>query len=161
RGSDPPRARPTRRARQRHVGGRAPRLKPFWQVSLEKGLAALRQGVVSHVITSRLAAPLMVESRGRLIVEIGDGDFLGHRGAFFYDLVKTCVNRLAYSMAHDLERHGIAAIAVTPGFMRTEFILDRYGVTEKNWRDAGRKDPYFMASETPFFVGRAVAALAA
>src|SRR5262249_14619028 len=114
-----------------------------------------------HVITSRLAAPLMVESRGRLIVEIGDGDFLGHRGTFFYDLVKTNVNRLAYSMAHDLARHGIGAIAVTAGLMRTEYILDRYGVTERNWRVAARKDPHFAASETPFFVGRAVAALAA
>jgi NAD(P)-dependent dehydrogenase (short-subunit alcohol dehydrogenase family) len=135
--------------------------KPFWKVSLDKGLEALRRGVVSHVITSRIAAPLMVESGGRLIVEIGDGDFLGHRGTFFYDLVKTSVNRLAYSMAHDLAKHEIASIAVTPGFMRTEFILDRRGVTEANWRDAVRKDPHFAASETPFFVGRAVAALAA
>jgi len=135
--------------------------KPFWQVSLEKGLAALRQGVLSHVITSRLAAPLVVESRGRMIVEVGDGDFLGHRGTFFYDLVKTSVNRLAYSMAHDLTKHGIAAVAVTPGFMRTESILDRLGVTEDNWRDAVPKNPHFAASETPFFVGRAVAALAA
>ena len=135
--------------------------KPFWKVSLDKGLEALRRGVVSHVITSRIAAPLLVESGGRLIVEIGDGDFLGHRGTFFYDLVKTSVNRLAFSMAHDLEKHGIAAIAVTPGFMRTEFILDRKGVTEENWRDAVKKDPHFASSETPFFVGRAVAALAA
>jgi NAD(P)-dependent dehydrogenase (short-subunit alcohol dehydrogenase family) len=134
---------------------------PFWKASLEKGLAALRQGVVSHVITSRLAAPLMVESGGRLIVEIGDGDFLGHRGSFFYDLVKTNVNRLAFAMAHDLAKHDIAAIAVTPGFMRTEFILDRRGVSEESWRDAVKKDPHFAASETPFFVGRAVAALAA
>jgi NAD(P)-dependent dehydrogenase (short-subunit alcohol dehydrogenase family) len=135
--------------------------RPFWRVSLEKGLAALRQGVVSHVITSRLAGPLMVEGGGRLIVEIGDGDFLAHRGTLFYDLVKTNVNRLAYAMAHDLTKHRIAAIAVTPGFMRTEFILERLGVTEANWRDAIPKNPHFAASETPFFVGRAVAALAA
>ena len=135
--------------------------KPFWQVSLEKGLEALRNGVVSHVITSRVAAPLLVESGGRLIVEIGDGDFLDYRSTLFYDLVKANVSRLAFAMAHDLYRHGIAAIAVTPGFMRTEFILARRGVREDNWRDAVAKDPHFAASETPFFVGRAVAAVAA
>jgi NAD(P)-dependent dehydrogenase (short-subunit alcohol dehydrogenase family) len=135
--------------------------KPFWEVSLEKGLEAMRNGVLSHVITSRLAAPLMVESGGRLIVEIGDGDFLDYRSTLFYDLVKVNVSRLAFAMAHDLYRRRIAAIAVTPGFMRTEFILDRLGVREDNWRDAVRENPHFASSETPFFVGRAVAALAA
>jgi NAD(P)-dependent dehydrogenase (short-subunit alcohol dehydrogenase family) len=135
--------------------------RPFWKVSLEKGLEALQTGVVSHVITSRLAVPLMVESGGRLVVEVGDGDFLDYRATLFYDLVKANVSRLAFAMAHDLFEHRIAAVAVTPGFMRTEFILDRRGVTEENWRDAVRKDPHFAASETPFFVGRAVAALAA
>jgi len=134
---------------------------PFWKVSLDKGLEALQRGVVSHVITSRLAVPLMVESGGRLIVEIGDGDFLGYRSTFFYDLVKANVNRLAYAMAHDLAKHGIASVAVTPGFMRTEYILDRLGVTEPSWRKAVKKNPHFAFSETPFFVGRAVAALAA
>src|SRR4051812_4893277 len=134
---------------------------PFWKVSLEKGVTALRQGVLSHLITSRIAAPLMIESGGRLVVEIGDGDFLGYRSTMFYDLVKMNVNRLAYAMAHELAKHRIAAIAVTPGFMRTEFILERYGVDERSWRDAAKKDPHFLASETPLFVGRAVAALAA
>lgn len=135
--------------------------KPFWNVSLEKGLRAFRQGVVSHIITSHYAAPLMIKRRRGLIVEIGDGDTLDYRATLFYDLVKTSVNRFAYAMAHDLRRHNVAALAITPGFMRTEMVLDHYGVTEANWRDAGAKDKLFLASETPFFVGRAVATLAA
>jgi NAD(P)-dependent dehydrogenase (short-subunit alcohol dehydrogenase family) len=134
--------------------------RPFWKVSLEKGFEAIHAGVYSHLITSHYAAPLMIERRGGLIVEITDGDFLGYHATIFYDLVKTNVNRLAYGMAHDLARHGGAAVAVTPGFMRTEAILDHFGVTEKNWKDGVKKDPHFAFSETPFFVGRAVAALA-
>ena len=135
--------------------------RPFWKVSLEKGFQALRQGVHSHIITSRCAAPLMIERRRGLIVEITDGDFLGYHGTLFYDLVKTNVNRLAYAMANDLYKHGVAAMAVTPGYMRTESILEYMGVTEENWRDGARKDKNFLASETPCFVGRAVVALAA
>jgi NAD(P)-dependent dehydrogenase (short-subunit alcohol dehydrogenase family) len=134
--------------------------KPFWKVSLEKGFRALRQGVESHIITSQCAAPLVMEKKGGLIVEITDGDSLGYRTTLFYDLVKINVNRLAFAMANELAKHGVAAVAVTPGFMRTEFILDRRGVTEENWRDAIEKDEHFAQSETPFFVGRAVAALA-
>ena len=135
--------------------------QPFWKVSLEKGFRALRQGVRSHILTSHCAAPLMIERRGGLVVEITDGDFLGYHATLFYDLVKTNVNRLAYAMANDLAPHGIAAIAVTPGYMRTEAILDSFGVPEARWKDATRKDEHFAFSETPFFVGRAVAALAA
>jgi NAD(P)-dependent dehydrogenase (short-subunit alcohol dehydrogenase family) len=135
--------------------------QPFWKVSLEKGFRALRQGVQSHIITSHCAAPLMIERRGGLIVEITDGDFLGYHATLFYDLVKTNVNRLAYAMANDLSRNGVAAVAVTPGYMRTEAILDRFGVTEANWKDGVKKDKHFAFSETPFFVGRAIAALAA
>jgi len=135
--------------------------KPFWKVSLEKGFRALRQGVESHIITSQCAAPLMIRKKHGLIVEITDGDFLGYRSTLFYDLVKTNVNRLAFAMANELAKHGVAAVAVTPGFMRTEFILDRYGVTEANWRDGVKKHEHFGQSETPFFVGRAVTALAA
>ena len=134
--------------------------QPFWKVSLEKGFRALRQGVHSHILTSHCAAPLMIGRRGGLIVEVTDGDFLGYRATLFYDLVKTNVNRLAYAMAHDLARHGVAVLAVTPGYMRTESILDRFGVTEANWKDAVKKDRHFAVSETPFFVGRAIAALA-
>jgi NAD(P)-dependent dehydrogenase (short-subunit alcohol dehydrogenase family) len=135
--------------------------QPFWKVSLEKGFRALRQGVRSHILTSHRAAPLMIERRGGLVVEITDGDFLGYHATLFYDLVKTNVNRLAYAMAHDLAPHGIAAVAVTPGYMRTEAILDHFGVPEARWKDAARKDKHFAFSETPFFVGRAVASLAA
>ncbi len=135
--------------------------KPFWKVSLEKGFRALRQGVQSHIVTSHCAAPLMIENRGGLIVEITDGDSLGYRTTLFYDLVKINVNRLAFAMANELAKYGVAAVAVTPGFMRTEMILDRFGVTEANWKDGVKKDQHFAQSETPFFVGRAVAALAA
>jgi hypothetical protein len=113
------------------------------------------------VITSRYAAPLMIERRRGLIVEVGDGDTLGYRGTLFYDLVKVTVTRLAFAMAEELHAHGVAALALTPGFLRSEAMLDHFGVTEANWRDGGKKDPHFLASETPFFVGRAVAALAA
>ncbi len=135
--------------------------RPFWKVSLEKGFQAICQGVHTHLITSHYAAPLMIEARRGLIVEIGDGDFLGYRQTIFYDLVKMNVNRLAYAMAHDLRKHRVAAIAVTPGYMRTEFVLEHHGVTEDSWREGVKKDPFFAFSETPFFVGRAVAALAA
>jgi NAD(P)-dependent dehydrogenase (short-subunit alcohol dehydrogenase family) len=135
--------------------------KPFWQVSIEKGLRALQRGIHSHLITSRHAAGLMVEGKRGLIVEIGDGDTLTYRGTLFYDLVKVTVMRLAFAMAEELRKHGVAAVAVTPGYLRSEAMLDHFGVTEATWRDGGKKDPHFLASETPFFVGRAVAALAA
>jgi len=145
--------------------GEAHDYAPFWKVSLEKGFRALRQGIQSHIITCHYAAPLMTErartSPPGLIVEIGDGDTLGYRGTLFYDLVKTTVSRLAYAMAQELRKHDVAAVTVSPGFMRTETMLEHFGVTEANWRDGAKKDPNFIASETPFFVGRAVAALAA
>ena len=135
--------------------------QPFWKVSLEKGFAALRQAVHTHLITSHYAAPLMIENRRGLIVEIGDGDLFDYRHTMFYDLVKMNVNRLAFAMAHELRKHRVAAVAITPGYMRTETVLEHHGVTEANWRQAAKKDPFFAFSETPFFVGRAVAALAA
>jgi NAD(P)-dependent dehydrogenase (short-subunit alcohol dehydrogenase family) len=113
--------------------------QPFWKVSLEKGFRALRQGVHSHIITSHYAAPLMIERRRGLIVEIGDGDALHYRGTLFYDLVKTSTTRLAWAMGEELRPHGVAALAITPGWMRTEAMLDHFGVTEKNWRDAAKK----------------------
>jgi NAD(P)-dependent dehydrogenase (short-subunit alcohol dehydrogenase family) len=135
--------------------------EPFWKLSLEKGLRAVRNGIHSHVITNRYGTPLMVENRSGLIVEIGDGPTLVYRGHLFYDLVKVTVNRLALAMAEELHRHGVAALAVSPGYMRTEYALDHFGVTEANWRDGAKKDPDFLASETPCYVGRAIAALAA
>ena len=135
--------------------------KPFWKVSLDKGFRALRQGINTHVITSRYAAPLMIGRGSGLVVEIGDGDTLSYRGTLFYDLVKVAVSRLAFAMAEDLRKHNVAAVALTPGFMRTETVLEHFGVTEENWREGARRDANFANSESPLFVGRAVAALAA
>jgi NAD(P)-dependent dehydrogenase (short-subunit alcohol dehydrogenase family) len=140
--------------------------KPFWKLSTEKGLLALRQGVDTHIITTRHAAPLMVKRKGGLVVEIGDGDGLYHRGNLFYDLVKITVSRLAYAWAEELHQHRVAALAVTPGFMRTETVLETFGATEENWREVAETNQKargygFAGSESPFFVGRAVAALAA
>jgi NAD(P)-dependent dehydrogenase (short-subunit alcohol dehydrogenase family) len=135
--------------------------KPFWKLSLDKGFRMVESAVHTHLIACRYAAPLLIERRGGLIVEVTDGDTLDYRGTLFYDLIKVTVNRLALSMAEELHRHGVAAVAVSPGFLRSEQMLDHFGVTEANWRDGAKKDPHFIASETPFFVGRAVAALAA
>jgi len=135
--------------------------KPFWEHPLEDGLQMLRQAVFSHIVTSHFAAPLMIEGGNGLIVEITDGNFYGYRGSFFYDLVKTSVIRLAFAKDRELRRHGVRAVALTPGFLRSEAMLDHFGVTAESWRDAIEKDEHFAASETPFFVGRAVAALAA
>ena len=134
--------------------------KSFWKLSLEKGLLMLRRAVFSHIITSRHAAPLMVERKRGLIVEITDGDGLNYRGTLFYDLVKVSVIRLAFDMAEELRRHKVAALALSPGFLRSEAMLEHMGVTEENWREGAKKNPSFIESETPFFVGRAVAALA-
>lgn len=139
--------------------------KPFWKLSLDKGLRALRRGVDTHVITTRHAAPLMVKRKRGLIVEVGDGDALYYRGSLFYDLVKVGVSRLAYAWAEELRPHGVAAVCVTPGFMRTEVVLEHFGATEANWREVAEKNPKargmgLAGSESPFFVGRAVAALA-
>jgi NAD(P)-dependent dehydrogenase (short-subunit alcohol dehydrogenase family) len=140
--------------------------KPFWKLSTEKGLRALRQGIDTHIITTRHAAPLMVKQKSGLVVEIGDGDGLFHRGNLFYDLVKITVSRLAYAWAEELHPHRVASLALTPGFMRTETVLETFGATEENWREVAEKNQKargygFAGSESPFFVGRAVAALAA
>lgn len=133
---------------------------PFWELSTAKGVEMLERAVHSHIITSRHAVPLMVERNAGLIVEVTDGDTLGYRGNLFYDLAKNAVIRIAYAMAADLYAHRVTALAVIPGFLRSEAVLDGLGVTEANWRDAIEKDEYFAESETPCFVGRAVSALA-
>ena len=135
--------------------------RPFWELSLDKGRALLERAVTSHVITSRLAVPLMVERRAGLIVEITDGDSLYYRGNLFYDLAKLSVIRLAFAMAEELRPHGIAAVAVTPGFLRSEAMLEHFGASEGTWRAAAAQDANFLVSETPYLLGRAVAALAA
>ena len=140
--------------------------KPFWKLSLGRGLGALRQGIDTHIITTRHAAPLMVRQKSGLVVEIGDGDALYYRGHLFYDLVKVNAARLAYAWAEELRPHKVAALYVTPGFMRTELVLERLKATEENWREVAERSTaargYGLAgSESPYFVGRAVAALAA
>jgi NAD(P)-dependent dehydrogenase (short-subunit alcohol dehydrogenase family) len=135
--------------------------KTFWKVSLDKGKAMMERAIFSHIITSHFAAPLMMKTGGGLMVEITDGNFFGYRGNIFYDLVKTSVIRLAFAYAYELRRRDIASVALTPGFLRSEAMLDHFGVTEDNWQEGAKKDANFIASETPFYVGRAVAALAA
>ena len=140
--------------------------KLFWQLKLEDGLKNLRNVVQTHVATSHFSAPLMIETAANegptgLIVEIGDGDSYSYRGHLFYDLTKTTVIRLAFAMARELRKKNVAAVALTPGFLRSEAMLEHFGVTENNWRDAAKQDPNYLASETPLFAGRAVAALAA
>ena len=134
--------------------------KPFWEHSLEDGLRMQQLAVTTHLITSWHLVPLIVERGSGLVVEITDGVGDKYRGSFYYDLAKATVIRLAVGQAHDLREHGVAAVALTSGFLRSEAMLDHFGVTEDNWRDAVDKDPHFISSETPRFVGRAVAALA-
>jgi NAD(P)-dependent dehydrogenase (short-subunit alcohol dehydrogenase family) len=134
---------------------------PFWEHELDHVLELQRNGVWSHLITAHVLAPLMV-ARGRgLIVEVTDGIDDRYRGALAYDLVKASVIRLALGEAADLRPHGVAALALTPGFLRSEAVLDHFGVSAENWRDAIARDPHFAFSETPRFLGRAVVALAA
>ncbi len=134
---------------------------PFWELDTPQGLRLLERAVHTHIITSRLGAPLMIERNSGLIVEVTDGETMGYRGNLFYDLAKNATIRLGYAMASDLHRHDVTALTVTPGFLRSEAMLDGFGVTEENWRDAIAQDPYFAESETPCFLGRGVAALAA
>lgn len=134
---------------------------PLWEQDLDTGLRLLRRAVETHVITSRFALPLLV-ARGRgLVVEVTDGNTARYRGSFFYDLAKSAVIRLAFAQAAELRPHGVAAVALTPGFLRSEAVLDHFGVTEDTWRDAVAQDPHFAYSESPAYLGRAVAALAA
>ncbi len=134
---------------------------PFWELAIEPGLLMQQRGVHSHIITSRYGVPLMLEHQRGLIVEITDGDTFAYRDNLFYDLAKTSVIRLAYAMAQELRPHNITALAVTPGFLRSEAMLDHFGVTETNWQEGAKHDPHFIASETPYYIGRAIAALAA
>lgn len=134
----------------------------FWEIPLDKGFAVIETAVNTHIITAHYAIPLMLDTRGGgLIVEITDGDGYYFRGQFYYDYVKTTVIRMAMAWAHELRKHKIASVAITPGFLRSESVLDIFRVTEENWRDAVKKRPEFGESETPLFVGRAIAALAA
>ncbi|MGG3838329.1 SDR family oxidoreductase [Paenibacillus thiaminolyticus] len=137
---------------------------PVWEHSLERGLRMLRLAVDTHMITSHFALPLLIRNKNGLVIEVTDGtaeyNEKNYRLSLFYDLAKTSVIRMAQSLAHELSPYKCTAVAVTPGWMRSEIMLDHYGVTEENWRDATVKEPHFVISESPRFVGRAVAALA-
>jgi NAD(P)-dependent dehydrogenase (short-subunit alcohol dehydrogenase family) len=134
--------------------------KPFWQVSLDNGLLMLKQAIHSHIITSHYGVPLMFDTGQGLICGITDGTIYSYRGNIFYDLTKTSVIRLAFAMARELRKRNITSVAVAPGFLRSEVMLEQFGVTEENWQEGVKIDPNFITSETPFYVGRAVAALA-
>jgi NAD(P)-dependent dehydrogenase (short-subunit alcohol dehydrogenase family) len=149
--------------------------KPFWKVNLDNGLQMLKQAIHSHIITAHYAAPLMLGRPGGIIFEITDGDAFYYRGNLFYDLVKISVIRLAFAMARELRKRDIVSVALTPGFLRSEAVLDVFKVTEANWKDVGKRknknkdqNSYdqndapndFMVSESPRYIGRAVVALA-
>ena len=139
--------------------------KPLWQQPLDAGLRLLRLAIDTHLITSHFALPLLIRKPGGLVVEVTDGtaeyNATHYRLSAFYDLAKAAILRLAWSQAHELRPHGATAVALTPGWLRSELMLEHFGVTEANWRDATAKEPHFIISETPAYVGRAVAALAA
>jgi NAD(P)-dependent dehydrogenase (short-subunit alcohol dehydrogenase family) len=133
--------------------------KKLWETKLEDGLTLIDRAIKTHIITSYHGL-LRIRRRG-LVVEVTDGDAYFYRGHFLYDLVKTTVIRMAFALSQELLARDVTALAVTPGFLRSEWMLDNFGVTEANWRDAAQKVKSFIASETPLFVGRGVAALAA
>src|SRR5580698_8605405 len=132
----------------------------FWKTDLKNAEAGLRQSLLSHIITAKHAAPLMIRNRRGLIVEVTENDFMSAGGNPVTQTIKLALKGLAFNMAAELLPHGVAAVAITPGFLRSETMLEHHGVTEATWRDGGKKDRNFLESESPLFVGRAVAALA-
>jgi NAD(P)-dependent dehydrogenase (short-subunit alcohol dehydrogenase family) len=137
---------------------------PLWEHSLENGLRMLRLAIDTHIITSHFALPLLIKNSGGLVVEITDGtaeyNNAKYRVSLFYDLAKTSVIRIAWALAEELRPYQCTAVSLTPGWLRSEQMLDNYGVSEAKWRDAIAKQPHFVITETPRYVGRAVAHLA-
>jgi NAD(P)-dependent dehydrogenase (short-subunit alcohol dehydrogenase family) len=133
----------------------------FWKTDLKNAEAALRQSLLSHIITAKHAAPYMIRNHRGLIAEVTENDVLSAGGNPVTQTVRLALKGLALNMAAELRPHGVAAVAITPGFLRSETMLERFGVTEETWRDGGKKDKNFLESESPMFVGRAVVALAA
>jgi NAD(P)-dependent dehydrogenase (short-subunit alcohol dehydrogenase family) len=138
---------------------------PMWERDLDRGLRMLRLGVEAHIRTAHRLLPLLVRRPGGLCVEVTDGTAAGarhYRDHFFYDLAKCAPLRMAFALGEELARAGCTAVALTPGWLRSEAMLDTYfRVTEENWRDGVRTDPHFAISESPVYVARAVVALAA
>jgi NAD(P)-dependent dehydrogenase (short-subunit alcohol dehydrogenase family) len=138
----------------------------FWKQPVEKGREMVESWVWPHVATCRHAVPLMVKQKSGLVVEVVEQDSIGYHGQFYFDLFEVTLKRIAMSLAEELAPHGVSALAVTPGFMRTEAIMEQFGATDENWRVVAEENPQargygFGGSETPCFVGRAIAALAA
>ena len=138
---------------------------PVWEHSLENGLRMLRLAIDTHIVTSHFALRLLIKNKGGLVVEVTDGTSEynndNYRVSLFYDLAKTSVIRMAWSLAQELKPRDCTAVALSPGWLRSEQMLDNYGVKEENWRDATKIQPHFIITETPRYVGRAVAHLAA
>jgi len=139
---------------------------PMWRMDLDKGLRMLRLGVETHIVTARHALPLLIRNPGGLVVEMTDGTLeynSAYRRAtgFYYDLAKWSVIRMGLAWAEEIKEHGCTAVALTPGWLRSEAMLEHFGVTEDTWTDGTKVDPHFAISESPAFVGRAVVALAA
>jgi NAD(P)-dependent dehydrogenase (short-subunit alcohol dehydrogenase family) len=138
--------------------------KTVWESDLEYGLHMLRLAVDTHAITSHYAIPLLLRTPGGLVVEVNDGtaeyNERNYRNSFFYDLSKGAVQRMAFALGFELKGRGAAAVSLTPGWLRSEAMLEAFGVSEANWRNATARVPHFAISETPAYVGRAVAALA-
>jgi NAD(P)-dependent dehydrogenase (short-subunit alcohol dehydrogenase family) len=139
--------------------------KTVWESDLEFGLHMLRSAIDTHAITSHFAIPLLLETAGGLVIEVNDGtaeyNATRYRNSFFYDLTKAAVLRMAFALGHELRPHRATAVSLTPGWLRSEAMLEAFGVSEANWRDATARIPHFAISESPAFVGRAVVALAA
>ena len=138
--------------------------KSVWESDLQYGLHTFRLAVDTHAITSHFAIPLLLETRGGLVVEVNDGtveyNAVHYRNSFFYDLAKAAVLRMGFALGHELKPHGATAVSLTPGWLRSEAMLEAFGVTESNWREATQRIPGFAISESPALVGRAVVALA-
>ncbi|GAA1886434.1 SDR family oxidoreductase [Actinomadura bangladeshensis] len=140
--------------------------RPLWEQSLEDGLRMFRLALDTHAITSYHALPLLIGEPGGLVIEMTDGTAeynakYRKECGYFYDIVKTAVIRMALAQSEEIAPSGATAVALTPGWLRSEAMLEHFGVTEETWRDGAAKDPHFAMSESPAFVGRAVAALAA
>jgi NAD(P)-dependent dehydrogenase (short-subunit alcohol dehydrogenase family) len=137
---------------------------PVWEQSLDKGFRMLRLAIDTHITTSHFALPLLIRNEGGLVVEVTDGtdeyNRLNYRLSLFYDLAKSSVIRMAWALAQELRTHKCTAVALTPGWMRSEMMLGHYKVTEDNWHEATKISPHFVISETTHYIGRAVAHLA-
>lgn len=134
--------------------------KPLWECNIENNLRMINNSLESHLITTHFITPLLVKNKSGLLIEITDGVDFGYRANLSYSIVKSAIILLANYLHKELQGHNVTAFALTPGFLRSEAMLDHFGVKEENWRDAVKKEPHFIASETPAYIGRAVVSLA-